>query len=114
MSTLINFFYGNNGTGKTTIARLIDEKDTEIGQPTDIIWQAEKSADEYSVLVYNRRFVEANFRNYGKLKGVFNVGEQNNAILTQGSEKTAQRAEQEKQNCDNTAEKERKGTHAGI
>lgn len=106
--TLINFFYGNNGTGKTTIARLIDEKDTEIGQPTDITWQAGKSADDYSLLIYNQRFVDVNFRDYGKLKGVFTVGEKNNAIRDEVAEKTTQRAEQEKENGDNTIAQERK------
>jgi wobble nucleotide-excising tRNase len=108
--TLINFFYGNNGTGKTTIARLIDEKDTEIGQPSDITWQAGKTAGNYSVLIYNRRFIDVNFRDYGKLKGVFTVGEQNNAILNEVTEKTAQRAEQEKLNGENTTAKEQKET----
>lgn len=108
--TLINFFYGNNGTGKTTIARLIDEKDTEIGQPSDITWQTGKSAEDYSVLIYNRRFVDVNFRDYGKLKGVFTVGEQNNAILTEVSEKTVQRAEQEKTNGESALAQEHKET----
>ena len=100
--TLINFFYGNNGTGKSTIARLIDEKDTEVGQPSDITWQIGKSAEDYYMLIYNQRVVDVNFRDYGKLKGVFTVGEQNNTILNQVSEKTAQRAEQDRQNGENT------------
>jgi len=68
--TLINFIYGNNGTEKSTIAR-------EIGTDSGIAWQDGKSAADYSVLVYNQEFVDANFRNYGNLKGVFTVGEQN-------------------------------------
>ena len=56
--TLINFIYGNNGTGKSTIAR-------EINADRGLAWQDGKSAVDYSVLIYNQEFVEANFRNYG-------------------------------------------------
>ena len=99
--TLINFFYGNNGTGKTTIA-------TEIATNSGITWQGGKTAADYSVLVYNQEFVTANFQDYGKLKGVFTVGEENIKIQNDVSEKTAQRAEQERQNGDNATAKERK------
>ncbi|NCC15741.1 MAG: hypothetical protein EOM28_05250 [Clostridia bacterium] len=99
--TLINFFYGNNGTGKSTIARAIYANE-------GLSWQTGKTAADYSVLVYNQEFVEANFRDYGKLKGVFTVGEQNIKIQTDIAEKAAQRAEQEKLNGENTTEKERK------
>lgn len=60
--TLINFIYGNNGAGKSTIARAISADN-------GLAWQAGKSAGDYSVLVYNQEFVDANFRNYGNLKG---------------------------------------------
>lgn len=99
--TLINFFYGNNGTGKSTIAR-------EIISDSGLAWQQGKSAADYSVLVYNQEFVEANFRGYGNLKGVFTVGEQNIEIQNQITEKSAQRALQEKLNGENTTVKERK------
>lgn len=99
--TLINFFYGNNGTGKSTIAR-------EIKNDSGLTWQVGKSADDYSILVYNQEFVAANFQNYGTLKGVFTVGEQNIGIQTQIAEKTTQRAEQEKQTTEKAVEKERK------
>jgi len=99
--TLINFFYGNNGTGKSTIARAVHGNE-------GLSWQAGKSADDYSVLVYNQEFVEANFRDYGKLKGVFTVGEQNIKIQTDIAEKNTQRAEQEKLNSENTTAKDQK------
>lgn len=98
--TLINFFYGNNGTGKSTIARAVHANE-------GLSWQAGKSADDYSVLVYNQEFVEANFRDYGKLKGVFTVGEQNIKIQADIAEKNTQRAEQEKLNGENTITKDR-------
>jgi len=100
--TLINFFYGNNGTGKSTIARLIDLKNTEVGQPADVIWQQGKTGDDYSILVYGQEFVDANLQDYGKLKGVFTVGEQNIQIQNDIAEKTVQRAEQDKLIGENT------------
>lgn len=99
--TLINFIYGNNGTGKSTIAR-------EIGADNGITWQAGKSAADYSVLVYNQEFVDANFRNYDNLKGVFTVGEKNIEIQNTIAEKTQQKLEQDKLAADRTTEKGRK------
>lgn len=99
--TLINFFYGNNGTGKSTVARAIHGDE-------GLVWQSGKTVADYSVLVYNQEFIDANFRNYGELKGVFTIGEQNNAILAEVSDKIAQRAVQEKLNGENTTAKEQK------
>lgn len=103
--TFINFFYGNNGTGKSTIAKVIDPKDVVTGQPIDLKWQPGKSADDYTVLVYNREFVHANFQDYGKLKGVFTVGAQNIEIQNQITDKASQRAEQDKLTSEKTTEK---------
>ena len=98
--TLINFFYGDNGTGKSTIARAIYDNE-------GLSWQAGKKAANYSVIVYNQDFVDANFKNYGNLKGVFTVGEQNIEIQADIANKTAQRAEQDKLNDENNIKKER-------
>lgn len=87
--TLINFIYGNNGTGKSTIAR-------EIGANSGIYWQDGKSVTDYSVLIYNLEFVDANFRNYGSLKGVFTVGERNIQIQNSIAENTMQKSEQDR------------------
>jgi predicted ATPase len=98
---LINFFYGNNGTGRSTIARAVHANN-------GLSWQAGKVASDYSVLVYNQKFVATNFQDYGKLKGVFTIGEQNIEIQADIDKKTARRSEQERLNSENTTQKERK------
>jgi len=103
--TLINFFYGNNGTGKSTIARVVAAAAAGQNQPSTVTWRAGKSPADYEVLVYNQQFVEDNLASYHQLKGVFTIGERNIQIEAEVAEKTAQRAEQEKQNTDNIAEK---------
>lgn len=105
--TLINFIYGNNGTGKSTIAR-------EIGADRGLAWQDGKSASDYSVLIYNQEFVDANFRNYGNLKGVFTVGELNIQIQNSIVEKNTQKSEQDRLATERTTEKERKETARGT
>lgn len=67
--TFVNFFYGNNGAGKSSIAHAIEEDD-------GVVWADGKSAADYDVLVYNQDFINDNFVNYGDLKGVFIFGEE--------------------------------------
>ena len=67
--TFVNFFYGSNGAGKSSIAHAIEEDD-------GVVWADGKSADDYDVLVYNQDFINENFVNYGDLKGVFIFGEE--------------------------------------
>lgn len=67
--TFVNFFYGNNGAGKSSIAHSIEEDD-------GVVWADGKSAADYDVLVYNQDFINDNFVNYGDLKGVFIFGEE--------------------------------------
>lgn len=66
--TFVNFFYGNNGAGKSSIAHAIEDD--------GVVWADGKSADDYDVLVYNQDFINENFVNYGDLKGVFIFGEE--------------------------------------
>lgn len=67
--TFMNFFYGNNGVGKSSIAHAIAEDD-------GVVWGDGKSADDFEVLVYNQDFINDNFANYGNLRGVFIFGEE--------------------------------------
>lgn len=59
----INYFFGSNGTGKTTISRAIHSNDRD-----DITWES-SSMDCY---VYNKDFIDENFKE--RLKGVFTLG----------------------------------------
>ena len=67
--SFVNFFYGNNGAGKSSIAHAIAEDD-------GIVWASGKTAADYDVLVYDQGFINDNFVNYGDLKGVFIFGEE--------------------------------------
>ena len=82
--TLINFFFGNNGTGKSTVARTIKAG-------AGVTWKEGKTATDYVVHVYNQEYINANFQNYYQLPGVFTVNAVNIAIQRQVDEKTAAR-----------------------
>ena len=84
--TFINFFYGKNGAGKSTIARTIRGN-----LPGSVEWQSDRPADSYDVLVYDAGFIRDNFENYDNLPGVFTVAEENIAVQKQVKEKNDER-----------------------
>lgn len=65
----INFIFGTNGTGKTTISRVI--ADGPSYSQCEVSW---KDGRPLRTLVYNRDFIELNFSG-SELKGVFTLGE---------------------------------------
>jgi wobble nucleotide-excising tRNase len=68
----INFVFGSNATGKTTISRIIAD-DSHF--PTcSVKW---KSGTRLQTMVYNQDFVDRNFNQSTDLKGVFTLGEKN-------------------------------------
>lgn len=72
-----NFLFGSNGTGKTTVSRVIAD---EASFPTcKVAW---KGGTKLQPLVYNRDFVEKNFSPSAELKGVFTLGEKQADTLT--------------------------------
>lgn len=80
----VNFIYGANGCGKTTLSNFLFN-------PTDIkfnncslSWQNEQ---ELNTLVYNKEFRERNFGK-GKLGGVFTLGEATAEEITLIEDKT--------------------------
>lgn len=67
----INFIYGTNGSGKTTISNFVyDDSDPKFNR-CSLTWQNDLPLN---VLAYNREFRERNFGK-GKLNGVFTLGE---------------------------------------
>jgi wobble nucleotide-excising tRNase len=65
-----NFIYGSNGTGKTTISKVIDD---EASFPEcSIIWE---NGFPLETRVYNCEFVERNFNQSTELRGIFTLGE---------------------------------------
>jgi wobble nucleotide-excising tRNase len=72
----INFIYGSNATGKTTISRVIADS---IAYPTcQVTWQGGTALE---TMVYNRDFVEKNFNQTDELRGVFTLGEKDKDTL---------------------------------
>jgi wobble nucleotide-excising tRNase len=66
----INYLFGSNGTGKTTISRVIAD---ESSFPTcSVTW---KAGTKLEPMVYNQDFVGRNFHQPAELKGVFTLGE---------------------------------------
>lgn len=76
----INFVYGANATGKTTISRAIanDPDYTEDYLDCEITWQ---DGTDLKTLVYNKDFIDKNFTQPDELQGIFTLGEENQEIL---------------------------------
>lgn len=67
----INYIYGSNGCGKTTISNFLDNK--EENQFTDCEAEWENNVPE-KVFVYNKAFRERNFRE-SDIAGIFTLGQ---------------------------------------
>lgn len=92
--TLINYFFGKNGTGKSTIAKLI-------GKPETTKWDSGISPEDYELLVYNEEFIQENIQSYGNIPGVFTITKQNAAVKAEADKKTSElKAFSDKKNHD--------------
>ncbi len=78
--TYINFFFGRNSAGKSTLAEAIA---TDEG----LVWREGESHAGYDVLVYNQDFIDRNFSGYGDLAGVITIHEQNIKVQQQLEQK---------------------------
>jgi wobble nucleotide-excising tRNase len=82
--TFINFFYGKNGVGKSTIACAVKDE-------SNLQWDAGTSVLDYDVLVYDTTFIKENFANYDNLPGVFTINETNIAVQKELEQLKAER-----------------------
>ena len=83
LPTLINYFFGKNGTGKSTIAKLI-------GKPGTTEWLPGISLDDYELQVYNEEFIRENIQSYGNIPGVFTITKQNATVKAEVDKKTSE------------------------
>lgn len=82
--TYVNFFFGNNGTGKSTIAKAILSGE-------GVTYAFGRTAADYLTLVYNQDFIDANFRSYRNMRGVFTLNAKNATVQKQIDDLTEDR-----------------------
>lgn len=70
--TYINLFFGRNGAGKSSIAKVI-----EAAADDDVHFKAGETKDNYDILLYDQDFIDDNFESYDNLQGVFTVNQVN-------------------------------------
>jgi len=66
--TEVNYFFGSNGTGKTSLGNVIADSDSFTD--CEIIWKT----SPIETLVYNKKFVEASFGQSEAIQGIFTLG----------------------------------------
>jgi len=67
----VNFIYGANGCGKTTISNFLHNTEDTVFSNCNLTW---KNDTQVKTLVYNKQFRERNY-GHGKLGGIFTLGE---------------------------------------
>jgi wobble nucleotide-excising tRNase len=82
--TKINFIYGSNGSGKTTISRIIAKPDKY--QESQLIW---KNTNNIKTVVFNEDFIREYFYEKDALQGIYTIGEGAKEIEEQIKEKTS-------------------------
>ncbi|MGG3508510.1 AAA family ATPase [Paenibacillus lautus] len=70
----INFFYGSNGSGKTSLSNVL--KNNEAFPDSQVEWNSQP----LKIMVYNNKFVEENFHQDSDIKGIFTLGRESAEI----------------------------------
>ena len=89
MPTRVNFLFGNNGTGKTTIVRAIRSGE-------GVKYRDGRSHNDYANLVFDQDFIDENVHSYHNLDGVFTL-DANNVRIQQQLDNKSQQLELAKQ-----------------
>lgn len=85
----VNYFFGGNGSGKTTISKFLDDNNNiENGFIVN--------DSDSEILVYNKSFVELNFRDKNAIQGIFTIGESAVDAISFIEEKEKEKREIEK------------------
>ena len=84
--TYINYFFGNNGTGKSTIAKVIKEG-------SGLVFAPGKTASDYCFHIFDQDFINNNMHSYHNLPGVFTMNAVNKEIQDKIDGLTAKRTE---------------------
>lgn len=71
--TFINYFFGNNGTGKSTIAKTIKSGD-------GVMFKNGDNLNDYEILLYDQNYIDENIKEHDGLPGVFTVNKKNAEI----------------------------------
>lgn len=94
--TFINFLFGSNGTGKSTIAKTIKDRE-------GITLRDGKTLDDVDILVYDSEFIEDNVHCYQGMRGVYTLNKENAEIQQQIDEREARKKEIESAIAESTA-----------
>lgn len=103
----INYIYGSNGTGKTTISELLRNRGREKFSSCSLEWKP--GVSDFDMFVYNRNFVQENFNVRNDIKGIFTLGKESTEILAlidqkkQDAEKHQERIGKLKENIEQKA-----------
>lgn len=95
--TYINYFFGNNGTGKSTIARALKSG-------SGVTYPPGRTAADYNTLVFDQDFIDRNMPNLHNLPGVFTMAEENADIQRQIDEAAKKQEDAQKAVSDATTE----------
>ena len=104
--TLINFFYGRNGAGKSTIAEEMEARhglSWASGAPTDTI-----------IKVYNEDYIRDNIQSYGNIPGVFTITKQNAEVKKQVDQKNKDKRDAQQKLRDERQKAEDLGKRGGA
>lgn len=74
----VNFFFGFNGSGKSTIAKYLRNLDSNLSNP--IFGQCSNIGFDknlYQILTFNEEFIDENFKRNNDFKGIFSLNQSN-------------------------------------
>ncbi|MBP0612323.1 AAA family ATPase [Chryseobacterium sp. cx-311] len=77
----INFFFGSNGTGKSTIGKYLQTlENIQDKKGFESCSVQGDNLEKHEILVFNQNFIETNFIRYNEMPGIFTLDETNEII----------------------------------